>query len=98
MTHIYHEEDGLVFHKVEADTGISYLSVPITEVTDPQGLLVRHGNPVTGHCGYYPVSLVFANPEQRAAAAARRAKRPPNERWIDRTRALLETHGLQTVH
>ncbi len=97
MINIYHEEEGLVFKKIQADTGISYLSIPVEEVDDARDLLVRHGTPEKG-CGYYPVGLLFEERTVRRKVANRLSKRPPNETWVNRTRRLLETHGLQPIH
>ncbi|MNH65411.1 hypothetical protein D3C73_174200 [compost metagenome] len=101
MTHVYHEEQGLIFRKLEADTGISYISVPLEElkwVDTVKGLLVRHGNPFTGQCGYYPLSLLFVTPDKREEVALRNQKRPPDEGWVRRTLDNLQIEGLEILH
>lgn len=98
MINVYHEPYGLVFQKVEGDTGISYLSIPVKEVEDISGLLVRHGDPRSGRCGYYPVTLLFTDQSKRSEIAAKLDKRPPSETWVERTRNALETNGLKVLH
>ncbi|MNP89183.1 hypothetical protein D3C85_15870 [compost metagenome] len=95
---VYHEEGGLVFRKIQADTGISYLSVPVEEVKvgNPE-LLVRHGDPESGSCGYYPLRLIFTNRDVRIAVAAKSGKRPPHEGWVVRTRNALTANGI-SIH
>jgi len=94
---VHHDEEGLLFRKYEAETGISYIEVPTpvpAEPLDIKGLLVRHGTVESGRCGYYPVSLLLANPGQRRLEAKRRGKRPPSEHWVRRTAELLTEKGL----
>lgn len=91
-------EEGLVFIKVQADTGITYVSVDPQAYTDTQQLLVRHGNPETGRCGYYPVSLLLANTHARRQAAYRRGKRPPSENWVETCVKLLSEAGAAFIH
>lgn len=98
MTNVYHEEEGVVFKKIQSDSGISYLSIPLEEVDDANGLLVRHGNPSSGHCGYYPVPLLFVDRTVRKTVAAKLSRRPPNEFWVGRVRQFLESQGLQPIH
>lgn len=96
---IYHQEDGIIFRKVEGEAGISYIAVDLNEIgDDTKGLLVRHGDPRTGNCGYYPISLLYSGKEARIKAASRNGKRPPSESWVKRTRRLLRTHGFQPIH
>lgn len=97
MVNVYHDEEGLVFKKIQADSGISYLSIPVEEVDDARDLLVRHGSPAKG-CGYYPVGLLFEERTVRRKVADRLSKRPPNESWVGRMRNLLEQQGLQPIH
>jgi len=94
---IYHEKQGLVFQKIQADSGISYLSVEPETIDDASGLLVRHGTP-DKKCGYYPVTLLFEERTVRRKVASRLSKRPPNETWVSRMRRLLEEQGLQPIH
>jgi hypothetical protein len=101
MTQVYHEENGLIFRKLEGETGISYISVPLEELkwTDTtKGLLVRHGNPFTGQCGYYPLSLLFVTPDKREEVAIRNQKRPPSEDWVKRTLDNLQCEGIPILH
>lgn len=101
-TQVYHEEHGLIFRKFEADTGISYLSVPIEDLKEEpvKGLLVRHGNPFTGQCGYYPLSLLFATRDDRREVAQKHHRKPPRESWVRQTLYALQSHGveLRQVH
>lgn len=99
-TQVYHEEQGLIFRKFQADTGISYVSVPVEDLgtEDMKGLLVRHGNPFTGQCGYYPLSLLLVTPRKRHEVAAKLHKRPPNEEWVKRTLTALECEGVKLLH
>jgi hypothetical protein len=101
MTQVYHEEQGLIFRKFQADTGISYIAVPIEELDDQEplkGLLVRHGNPYTGQCGYYPLSLLLVTPNKRHEVAQKQHKRPPNENWVQRILNDLKDEGLKLIH
>jgi hypothetical protein len=101
MIQVYHEENGLIFRKHEADTGISYIAVPIEELEPEEplkGLLVRHGNPHTGQCGYYPLSLLLTTPDKRYEIASKQHKRPPNENWVQRILSDLKCEGLKLVH
>lgn len=102
MIHVYHEERGLIFRKHEADTGISYVAVPLEELVWPEesmkGLLVRHGNPHTGECGYYPLSLLLVTPNKRHEIASKNRKRPPNEGWVQRMLDELKCEGLTLIH
>lgn len=83
---VYHEEKGIVFRKLEAETGISYISVCLDDpsLTSLHGLLVRHGNPFTGECGYYPLSLLLSSENKRVEIAEKIGKRPPSEFWVNR--------------
>ncbi|MNZ52698.1 hypothetical protein D3C78_705550 [compost metagenome] len=102
MMNVYHEREGLIFRKIEGEEGISYISVPVEELQDSidlsRDLLVRHGNPSTGHCGYYPLSLLTATPDRRYSAAQKARKRPPSEDWVRRTLMALEFGGLRVLH
>lgn len=101
MIHVYHEENGLIFRKLQADSGISYIAVPLEEVEEEptiKGLLVRHGNPYTGQCGYYPLSLLLVTPDKRYEIAEKQHKRPPNEGWVQRMLSDLKSEGLKLVH
>ncbi|QTH80503.1 hypothetical protein PA10_00305 [Pseudomonas phage pPa_SNUABM_DT01] len=103
MMNVYHEQEGLVFRKIKGEAGISYIAVPVEQVPDttkevPYDLLVRHGNPHTGNCGYYPLSLLLATPDRRWYAAQRANKRPPTEEWVRRTLIALEFGGLPVIH
>lgn len=100
MVNVFHD-DGSVFLKLEADTGISYIAVELDEITketDNRSLLVRHGNPEKGACGYYPLMLLFATPERRFKAARKANKRPPSEYWVNRMKEDLNYKGLPTLH
>lgn len=95
---IYHDPKGLVFRKFTADSGISYLSVPLEDVDlDDTTLLVRHGKAETGRCGYYPLKALYQSQEERQHLASTLGKRPPSEDWINRIRHVLETQGL-SIH
>lgn len=97
---IFHDTEGLVFEKHQADTGISYLAVPIGDVIEGpfDGLLVRHGDADTGECGYYPLSLILSSPYVRAKIAAIKQKRPPNERWVRKILERIEESVSSVVH
>lgn len=100
MVNVFHDT-GEVFIKLEADTGISYIAVDLEEIsqeTDNRALLVRHGNPEKGTCGYYPLMLLFATPERRFKAARKANKRPPSEYWVGRVKEELAMSGLKTLH
>lgn len=99
MVNVFHD-DGSVFLKLEADTGISYIAVELDEITketDNRSLLVRHGNPEKGTCGYYPLMLLFATPERRFKAARKANKRPPSEYWVGKMKNMLTESGM-TLH
>lgn len=53
---------------------------------------VRHGNPRTGKCGYYPLPLLFGALADRLQAATEQGKRPPAERWVRHVRGKVETN------
>lgn len=91
---VYHQETGVIFKKLEAESGISYVSVDINdpELTSLHGLLVRHGNPHSGECGYYPLSLLLSNESKRIEIAEKIGKRPPSEYWVSRTLQELKDH------
>ncbi|MNO12927.1 hypothetical protein D3C76_25450 [compost metagenome] len=99
---VYHEPAGLIFRKIQGEEGISYISIPVedlNECVDPgRELLVRHGNPVTGRCGYYPLGLLFATPDHRERIARKSNKRPPAEGWVRNTLQILEEEGVKVLH
>lgn len=97
---IFHDAEGLVFEKHQADTGISYLAVPLDNVMNGpfDGLLVRHGDAGTGECGYYPLSLILSSPFVRAKIAQSKQKRPPNERWVRKILERIEESVQSVVH
>lgn len=87
--------DGLIFQKVEADTGITYMAIDPEEVTAPdRSLLVRHGRPETGRCGYYPLYLLLESDAFRFRKAASLGKRPPKPEWVEKTRRQLHEAGI----
>lgn len=91
---VYHEPQGLLFRKLEGEVGISYVAIDPEETDgDLTGLLVRHGRPDTG-CGYYPASLVMADPELRDKVARVKGKRKPSESWINHIRNRLNESGI----
>lgn len=95
---VYHEPEGVIFRKIQADSGISYIAIPVEEIDEvSRDLLVRHGNPETGHCGYYPLGLLLVDSTTRRKVAACSRKRPPSETWVSRTKQLLQAEGL-TLH
>ncbi len=94
---IYHEPNGVIFKRVEGESGISYLAVDLADIEDGKGLLVRHGDPRTGRCGYYPLTLIYSDTSKRIEIAEKHARRPPNEDWVHRTRQYLETQGV-SIH
>lgn len=95
-------QDGVIFNKVQADTGITYMAVDPAEVKQPErGLLVRHGRPENGQCGYYPLYLLLESDSYRRNKAKQLGKRPPTPEWVQRTRAVLADAGvpcMQTQH
>lgn len=96
---VYHQEEGVVFRKITGEEGISYIAVDLADIgEDKNDLLVRHGDPEKGYCGYYPIKLLYADRGVRQRAAVKARKRAPSEYWVNRTRRLLETHGLQPIH
>jgi hypothetical protein len=83
--------DGVLFVKVEADSGITYLAVePSTTTELTRDLLVRHGDPTSGQCGYYPAWLLFENDLTRVSKANRLNKRPPQPGWCNKMIQTLE--------
>jgi hypothetical protein len=101
-TNVYHEPYGVVFRKIQAESGISYLAVNIDDVPEDldsaRDLLVRHGTPYDGRCGYYPLSLLVAPATTRSTVANKAGKKPPSENWVRRTINSLEANGLHIVH
>lgn len=96
---VYHEHCGEVFRKIEGEAGISYISIPLNEISMiSRDLLVRHGNPSNGRCGYYPLQLLFTTPDYREYVAQKSRKRPPSENWVQRMREELEHAGLKAIH
>lgn len=94
---VYHDEDGLVFRKYQADSGISYIAVPEDQIDlDDTSQLVRHGNPGSGNCGYYPLNLLFKSRRVQVAAAAKQKRRPPPMHWVSYARQFLRSHGIGT--
>jgi hypothetical protein len=95
-------QDGVVFAKVQADTGITYVAVDPTEVKQPdRGLLVRHGRPENGQCGYYPLYLILESDSFRRTKAKSLGKRPPTPEWVAKIRTTLAEAGvpcMQTHH
>lgn len=89
-----HHHDGVLFTKVEAETGITYVAVDPSEVDSlDRKLLVRHGDHTTGNCGYYPVWLLTAGPARRQHVAWKLAKRPPQEIWVAKAVMALRDAG-----
>lgn len=94
-----HHHDGVMFVKSQADTGITYISVDPTDVDQVStDLLVRHGDPESGRCGYYPVWLLLASETTRARQAYKRSKQPPSENWVDRAKKTLADAGASFIH
>lgn len=88
--------EGMVFNKYQADSGITYFPVDPSEASPTdRSLLVRHGNPETGRCGYYPLWLIFRDKEARLIAAAEARKRPPSECWVNHIKTQLEEAGVR---
>lgn len=85
---------GVIFEKVQADSGITYLAVDPAAAVKPDGLLVRHGSPETGQCGYYPLSLLLRDESVRQKKAEALGKRPPTANWVHRTRQALMDAGV----
>jgi len=87
--------DGIIFQKVEADSGITYMAINPEEVTVlDRSLLVRHGRPETGRCGYYPLYLLLESEAFRFRKAASLGKRPPKLEWVEKTRKQLADAGV----
>lgn len=94
-----HHHDGILFTKVEADTGITYMAVDPTEVKVlDHDLLVRHGDPTSGNCGYYPLWLLATTREVRRRIANNRGKRPPQEVWVEKMKTTLVASGVSVLH
>lgn len=88
-------QPGVVFTKFQAETGITYLAIEPSEVVAPaKGLLVRHGSPETGQCGYYPLYLLLSPEPVRQIKAEALGKRPPSVDWVNRTRKVLADAGV----
>lgn len=99
---VYHEPDGQVFRKIQAESGITYLAVDLDEIPEDldeaRDLLVRHGNPDTGRCGYYPLSLLVATPATRGFIAWKSGKKPPSDFWVRKTLEVLKANGIRVIH
>ncbi|MCY1284368.1 hypothetical protein D9M68_18310 [compost metagenome] len=102
VTNVYHERYGIVFRKIQADSGISYIAVSPSDVPEDldsaRDLLVRHGTVDGGRCGYYPLSLLVATPVKRYIVANKAGKKPPSESWVRRTLTALEANGIRVLH
>ncbi len=93
---VYHQEEGVVFRKITGEEGISYIAVDLADISeDKNDLLVRHGDPERGYCGYYPVKLLYADRGVRQRAAVKARKRAPGEYWVRRQRLALEEAGFK---
>lgn len=91
--------EGLVFVKHAAETGITYVPVDVTEIEHVNNnLLVRHGDHTTGNCGYYPLWLLMADEAERKHHARLKSKRPPGNKWVERSKALLAEAGAKFIH
>ena len=96
QVNVYHQEEGVVFRKISGEEGISYITVDLTDIgEDKNDLLVRHGDPEKGYCGYYPVKLLYADRGVRQRAAVKARKRAPSEYWVRRQRLALEEAGFK---
>lgn len=96
QVNVYHQEEGLIFRKITAESGISYIAVDLADIDEVyDDLLVRHGDPEKGHCGYYPIKLLYADRGVRQRAAAKARKRAPGEYWVRRQRLALEEAGFK---
>ncbi len=96
QVNVYHQEEGLVFRKITGEEGISYIAVDLADIgEDKNDLLVRHGDPERGYCGYYPVKLLYADRGVRQRAAIKARKRAPGEYWVHRQRRALEASGFK---
>ncbi len=85
---------GVIFEKVQAESGITYMAVNPADAVAPAGLLVRHGSAETGQCGYYPLGLLLSDESARQRRAAVLGKRPPSANWVERTRQALMEAGV----
>lgn len=91
-----HHHEGVLFQKVAADTGITYVAVDPAEIKHmDRRLLVRHGDPEKGSCGYYPAWLLVAGDETRKRIAQEKGKRPPHHSWIIGKIMSLTASGAQ---
>jgi hypothetical protein len=99
---IYHERHGVVFRKIQADSGISYIAVDLEDIPEDlinaRDLLVRHGTVTGGQCGYYPLSLLLVAPVKRLTVANKAGKKPPSENWVRRTLSALQANGVPVLH
>lgn len=96
QVNVYHQEEGVVFRKITGEEGISYITVDLTDIgEDKNDLMVRHGDPEKGYCGYYPVKLLYADRGVRQRAAVKARKRAPSEYWVCRQRLALEEAGFK---
>jgi hypothetical protein len=94
---IVHDPEGIVFRKYEAESGITYLSVPIEEVdVNDTSLLVRHGTIHDDKCGYYPLNLLFKDRNTQMFVAKRAQRKAPSVRWINTMKQRLERAGVST--
>lgn len=96
QVNVYYQPDGILFRKIVGEEGISYIAVDMDDVGDDvSGLLVRHGNPDSGSCGHYPLTLLYADRGVRQRAAIKARKRAPSEYWVRRQKQLLEEAGFK---